>query len=454
MIGKELRRLSRLALPMILTQLLQMGMGVADTLMAGRVSAADLAGVAIGGNVFWPVLLFISGIVMSVTPSVSQLHGRGKEHEAGEVVRQALWITLVGGLLLIALLRNAESLFLALGIDPLAIPIAVAYLDALAWGVLPVLFYFAMRYLCEGMSWTLPAMLVALSALLLKVPLNYLFIYGHESIGLPAMGGVGCGWSSAIVMTYEMLAMGLIVAFSRMRRTGVFHRVSLPNRAEIARLVRLGLPIGATTFLEFSVFSVMTLLIGRLGVDAVAAHQITSNVAGLTFMIPLGIGMAATVRVGFNVGAGDLPGARLSANVAVGASWVFAVLAAATVYSTRFHIAGLYSTDATVIAVAAELMLFVAVYQLFDDSQVACIGSLRGFKDTRTPMWVAIMSYWLVGFPISVVLGFGLAGAPDLGVAGFWWGLVVGLAVAAAVLLWRLRWLLGNDARVRELALR
>ena len=165
MFTAELRQLLRLALPMTLTQISQMGMGVADTIMAGRVSAADLAGVALGGNLFWPTLMFLAGIIMSITPSVSQLHGAGRQRESGEVVRQSLWIAFTGGVLLIVVLHNVEPLYRFIEVDPLAIPIAVAYLRALSWGLLPLLGYFALRYLCEGLSWTLPAIPTAIGTM-------------------------------------------------------------------------------------------------------------------------------------------------------------------------------------------------------------------------------------------------------------------------------------------------
>ena len=185
-VRRELGHLSRLALPMMLTQVSQMGMGVMDTIMAGRVSAVDLAGVALGGNLFWPVALLLAGVVMSLTPSVSQLHGAGREREAGELVRQAGWIVLAGGAAVIFFLRNAEPLYQFVGVDPLAIPVAVAYLQAMSWGVFPMLGYAAFRFLCDGNSWTVPAMAVALSGLALKLPLNLLFIHGGW--GVPALG--------------------------------------------------------------------------------------------------------------------------------------------------------------------------------------------------------------------------------------------------------------------------
>ena len=449
----EIRRLLRLAMPMMVTQIAQMGMGVADTMMAGRVSAADLAGVALGGNIYWPTILMLSGVIMSLTPSVSQLHGGGRESEAGEVVRQALWIALIGGITLVVLYNNVAPLYSLIGVDPLAIPIAVDYLHALSFGVLPMLGYFALRYLCEGLSWTVPAMIIATSALLLKIPLNYLFIYGNPQLGVPAMGGQGCGWSSAVVMSYQLLVMTLVVVNSRVGVIGVFRRFSAPDWSAIGRLVRLGLPIGLTMFLEMSMFSVVTLLIGRLGVDSVAAHQIAGNVGGMTFMVPLALGMAVSVRVGFNVGAGDLAAARRSGWVAIWLSLAFALFAAILVFMSRAFIVELYSSELVVVTLAMDLLLIVVLYQFFDDAQVTTLGALRGFKDTRTPMWVAIFSYWLVGLPVGVLFGFGVIGPAELeGVRGFWMGLLAGLVVAAVVLVIRFRWLSTKHGLILELA--
>ncbi|MEQ8859537.1 MAG: MATE family efflux transporter [Pseudomonadales bacterium] len=451
MVRAELGHLLRLAMPIVLTQLSQMGMGVADTIMAGRYGAADLAGVALGGNVFWPTVMLLAGVIMAVVPAVSQLHGGGRHAESGEVVRQAGWIALIGGVVLIVGYRNAEALYRFIGVDPLAVPIASAYLQALSWGTLPLLGYFALRYLCEGSSWTLPAMIVAFVGLLLKIPLNYLFIHGGG--GVPAMGGVGCGWSSALVMWLEFAVLAVVVMRSRMRTTGLFARASWPDFRQILRLVKLGGPIGLTTFLEFSMFSIVTLLVGRLGVDAVAAHQIATSVGGLAFMIPMALGMAVAIRVGFNTGAGDLAGARRSGWIALAMSLAFALVAATLLFLFRGPIVGLYSNDPAVLAVAVQLMVFVAVYQFVDDTQVTALGALRGFKDTRMPMLIALVAYWTVGLPVGVVLGFGWIDWPAFsGVRGFWVGLSAGLCVAAVVLTARYAWLSRQESRVWQLA--
>ena len=447
----ELKALATLAAPIILTQLSHMGMSVVDAVMAGRVSPADLAGVALGGNFYWPAMLLISGIALSVTPLVSQMHGAGQEAQAGAVVRQALWIAFGGGLVLAIAMQFGEAGYRLIGVDPAAIPIASAYLSAMSFGLVPILGYFVLRYFCEGLSWTRPAMVVALSGLALKVPLNYLFVYG--GFGIPALGGVGCGVSGAIVMWGELIAMIAVARYSRVRRIGALARFSWPDPRLIWRLLKLGLPIGFAIFFEMAVFSVVTLLVGRLGVEAVASHQIAANVGGVTFMIPLAMGMAATIRVGHNVGARNYAAARRSAFVALMAAAAFAVVAAGLLLWLREAIAGLYSTDAGVVAIASGLLMIVALYQFVDDTQVVAMGALRGYKDTRAPMLTAALAYWGIGLPVGAALGFGIGGVAALGVTGFWIGLVVGLSVAALMLITRLTRLSRNEARVQRFAL-
>ncbi len=456
-IRTEFAALLRLAAPIILTQLSQMGMGVVDTVMAGHVSAADLAGVALGQNVYWPITFLCTGILMALTPTVAHLHGARAHAGAGEVVRQAAWLGLLFALLVTVLLTQVSSFYGLLGVDAEAIPVAVAYLEGMVWGVLPLFGYAILRYLCEGMSWTLPAMIIAFGGLLLKIPLNHVFMHGWSfgPISIPAMGGPGCGWASAVIIWVELLAMIVIVARSRLRSTGVFAAFSWPNLSGIGRLVRLGVPIGITGFLEFGMFSLVAILVGRFGVEAVAAHQIAMNLGGIAFMIPMAVGIAASIRIGFHVGSRNLPAARRSAGLAVGSVIVFALASATVVLAFREAIAGLYTSEPGVLALAVELMFFVALWQLVDDTQATAIGSLRGFKDTRMPMLIALVAYWLVGMPVGVALGLGWVPVPDLeGVKGFWVGFCVALLVASVVLLARLRWLAHSDARILEFARR
>ena len=253
-------------------------------------------------------------------------------------------------------------------------------------------------------------------------------------------------------MTGQFLAMAGVAAFSRIRVCGVFARFSGPDVAVIGRLVKLGLPIGASIFIETAMFATLSLMIGRLGAASVAAHQIAANVAGLTFMIALALGAAASVRVGYNVGAENLAASRRSGLVAIVVSVLIGACGAGAILLARHWVAALYSTDAAVVALAANLLLFVVVFQVFDNAQGTCVGALRGYKDTRTPMWIGAVAYWLVGMPLGIVCGFGLFGVPNFGLYGFWVGLTGGLMLAAVVLLLRFRGLSRNWARIRELA--
>jgi len=454
LVRTEIANLSRLATPIIITQLAQMGMGVTDAIMAGHVSAKDLAGVALGGNLFWPVMFFLSGVIMSVTPSVSQLNGAGQSEKVGPMVRQAFWIVIIGGMMAFALLQNMEPVYYFVGVDPVAIPIAVAYLDAVSWGLFPILGYFVMRYVCDGMSWTRPAMIIALTALAIKIPVNYLFIYG--GLGIEAMGGVGCGVASAIVMSMEFLAMVLMLGFGRLRHLEVLAHFCWPDWREIRRLIRLGFPIGVTVFVEMAVFSAVSLMIGRLGVESLASHQIAMNVGGMTFMVPLAIGMAATIRVGYNVGARDYLKARISGLVALGTSLVLGVITVTLVFAFRSEIARLFTTDPRVISIATALVTFVCFFQISDNLQVTAVGVLRGYKDTKAPMYIGLFAYWVVAFPAGAALTFGVdmfgISTPGMGVEGFWWALVVGLGIAAVILLGRFLRLSKDTNRIQSLA--
>ncbi len=447
----ELRLLLRLGWPMMTAQLAQMCMGVMDTIMAGHASSVDQAGVAMGGNVLWPSMLLVSGVLMAVPPTVSQLRGGGRDSEVGEVVRQAFWLMLCGAAFIVLVTRNAGAVYTAIGSDPAAADVATRYLGALSWGLPGLMSFFLLRYLCDGLGMTRPAMVVIIGALLLKLPLNYVLVFGNASLGIPAFGGVGCGIAMAILYWLQLAAMLLIVTRPPISHVRLFAGFSAPDAAQLRTLLVLGVPIGLTIFFEMALFSVVGLLVSRLGAEAMASHQIAMNIGGLTFMIPLALGQAATIRVGFNVGARDFEAARRSAHVAMAASLCFAVCAAALVLVLREPVAALFNPDPAVIAIAAQLLLFVAVYQLFDDAQATAVGTLRGFKDTRVPMLITLACYWLAGLPVAAALGLGWLGWHG-GLFGFWAGLTLGLGLAAAALGARLWWVAGHDAVIEGLS--
>ncbi|MCZ6889138.1 MAG: MATE family efflux transporter [Gammaproteobacteria bacterium] len=446
----EIRELLRLGLPIMAAQTFQMGMGVTDTLMAGRYSAIDLAGVALAWGMAGPVTMLIMGILFAITPVVAQLFGAGRRNQIGAVIRQAVWLAAISSALGIAIVSNLGPVFDFIGAEQAVADVSRGYLKASIWGYPGFALYFVFRNTCEGMGKTRPAMVVASIAFAINVPLNYMFVYGH--FGAPELGGIGCGVATAIVSWLECIAMFVVITGRFYRGAEIFSGSWKPDIGEFARLARVGVPIGITTFLEMGLFSLVTLLLAQFGANPVAAHSIAMNINGVAFMIPLSLGMAASIRVGHSIGAGDFEKAREVGKTAVRASLVFAAGTAAVLFVFRFQIAGAFSQDADLVAIAANVLMFVAGYQFVDDPQAAAIGVLRGYKDTRVPMILAFIGYWAIALPVALFFGFGVGDFDGWGIYGFWIGLVAGIAfVAVTTNIRRVR--LGVDVRrIRMLA--
>ena len=437
--GGEVAALLRLAWPMMATQFLIMATGFLDTVMAGRYDATDLAGVSLGGNVMWPAFMLISGVTMALTPIVSQLRGSGDVAASGARIRQALWLCLISSAILVAICRNAAGFYAAAGIEGPMVDVAVGYLQAVSWGLPALVFYVALRQVCEGLGLTRPPMYIAAAVLPLNAGLNYLLIYG--AYGAPELGGVGCGVATAIVFWVELALMAWYVRRPVFRTTMTFARIDGPSLREILRLLRLGLPIGLTVFLEMAVFAVVGLAVGTLGEIELAAHSIVGNLNWLTYVLPAGLGAAASIRVGYFVGSRDLAGARHAAATSYQMALVYGVIVSVLIIALRSTLVGLYTTDPAVVQIALGLILFVALYQIVDDANAVAVGALRGYKDTRWPMIYGLVGFWFVGLPVGTALAFswpwpGLDQA--LGVYGYWIGVTVGLFLVAAAVSWRL----------------
>jgi len=429
----EFRNLLALALPIIIAQLATTAMGFVDAVMAGRVGPKDLAAVALGNSIWVPVFLLMTGTLLATTPKVAQRFGAGTHSEIGPIVRQALWLALVVGLIATAMLVAAEPVLHLMKVDPELIGPCMQYLHGIASGLPAVAFYHVLRCTSDGIGRTRPAMVLGLCGLALNIPLNYIFIYGH--FGVPAMGGVGCGWATAIVMW--VMALGL-AGYERWapayRSSEIFSRFDWPQWAVIKRLLAIGLPIGIAVFAESSIFAVIALLIGSLGATVVAGHQIALNVSSLVFMIPYSLGMAVTVRVGQALGREEPREARFAAGVGMGTALAYACISASMMLLLREPIASIYTADPTVIHIAAMLIVYSALFQFSDAIQVTAAGALRGYQDTRVTMILTLFAYWGIGLPVGYALGL----TEPRGPSGLWQGLIVGLSCAALMLSIRL----------------
>ncbi len=435
-IGPEIRRIGRMAGPLVVGQLSQVGMGFTDTVMAGRLGPVDLGAVAIGSTLWIPVYLACVGVMMAMSPTVAHHEGAGRRPSISRLYRQSLWLS--GALAVLGFIVTSQVgvVMSWIGVDPAIVPVTEDYLDAIAWGMPGVCFYLGLRFVSEGLGHTRPVMYIQLLALVANVPGNYVLMYG--ALGNPAMGAVGAGWSSALVLTAAAAGMlGYVASRSRFRAYRLFRRPERPDPDELLPLLRLGLPIALVTVLEVGLFTAVGLLMGSLGAVAVAGHQIAINYAALMFMIPLGVSLATTVRVGQASGAGDIEEARLAGFVGMGMATGAMLISALFMLAAPGLIVGMYTTDQAVSAVARSLLLMAAVFQVSDGLQAGALGALRGLKDTRYPVLVTFVAYWMIGLPIGWSIGIGRA----LGPQGLWVGLVAGLTFAALLLslrFWRI----------------
>ncbi len=445
----EIKELSRLGLPMMGTQFLIMAMGSVDAAMAGHYASVDLAGVSLGGNILWPVFMLLSGFNMALTPMVAHFRGENRVHQMGGLVRQGLWLALFSSIFIIIAVTNAGFIFSLFNIDSSVSDIADRYLYAAAWGIPAAMLFVTLRFVCEGLGHTFEPMLIAAFALLFNALLNYVFIYGLY--GFPELGGEGCGWATAITMWVELILMLILVFKPWFRKTGLINQFEWLHLGNLTSIMRVGLPIGLTIFLEMAIFSVVAFLIGSIGVTALAAHSIAGNINWATFVIPMSLGSAVSIRVGYFVGAKDYQYARQISKLAFQISLTYALLASLLLIGGRHILVTIYSNDIEVMEVASTLLVIVAIYQIVDCTQATMIGALRGYKDTRVPMVYSFIGYWIFAMPIGAALGFGYFGEA-WGVYGFWSGMAMGLALVAMMVGRRLYQTSSNIERIQTFA--
>jgi len=448
---REAAALWRLAWPMLIGQLATVGMGVADVAMTGHASADELAAVSLGASIWSIILVTVSGTMMAINSVVAHDVGAGELGKIPHAVRQSLWKALGVGVLAMLLANLATALFGHLHLTPYVQGQATLFVHAISIGLPPFAAYRALYGYSTSINQTKPVMLIAILGLCFNVLVNWLLVFGHW--GLPKLGGVGCAVATGLCMWLMLAAM---LAWMRVapayRATYPFTHWEGPHWPEIRSMLRLGLPIGVTYFAEVSAFGAVSLLIARYGVVQISAHQIALNFSSLVFMVPLSFGIALITRVGQAVGEGSPARARYVAWTGVGMSLAFAVLSALFIVLCRRQIAAAYTSDPAVQELCVQLLLFAALFQLSDATQVATSCAIRGYKVSRQPMQIQLLAFWGFALPLGCWLGLApqwmpWAPAEPMAAAGFWIGLVVGLTVAAVLLSWALQRLTLERAR-------
>jgi MATE family multidrug resistance protein len=434
----ELRALVKLAAPLAATQLAQMMILATDTLMLGHLSKEALAAATLGNNVFIMVWLVGLGPASAVPAMIAHLRGAddADHHGVQSVVRMGLWSVALLSLPLLLVLTLAKPILLLLGQEPALVDGAGLFMSSLMWGLPFSLGYQVLRNFCTAVDKPMMPLMVASLAVLFNALGDYALIFGH--FGAPQLGLFGSGLASALSNLFSFLAMlAFCLLQPKLKNYRILQRLGQPHWAHLREIFHLGIPIGVTLMFEVALFVTAAFTIGLFGADALAAHQIAITVPSLTFMVPLGIGMAATVRVGLAKGAGDDLEARRAGFAAMGLATIFMSTTSMLLLAFPRAIAGLWLPDtpenAPVLALAVTYLTVAAAFQIVDGLQATAATSLRGLKDARAPMWLAGGAYWLCGFPMCLVLAFPL-GLKGLGV---WLGLAFGLFVAAVALVWR-----------------
>ncbi len=440
----ELKQLFHLMLPILVTQFSQAGLGLIDTIMAGRLSPTDLAAIAVGVGLWIPVMLLFSGIMIATTPLVAEAKGARTPEKIATIARQSLWVAFILGVIAGLVLQVLPLTLPLLGVPESLQPKAGLFLHAIGFGMPAVTMYAALRGYSEAIGYPRPVTAISLMALLLLVPLNFIFMYGVGPI--PALGSAGCGFATAILQWLMLMSLALYIFKNRVYQSSQpFSHWEKLNGYWLKRILKLGFPIGLAIFFEVSIFSTAAIVLSPLGETIVAAHQIAISVTSQLFMIPMSLAIALTIRVGTYYGEQNWDAMRRVQGLGLMTATILALLIMLMLWVFRSEIVALYTSDPMVTQIALYLVLFAVAYQLMDAWQISAAGCLRGMQDTKGPMWITMIAYWLIAFPVGVYLSrFG-----DMGAAGVWVGLIVGLSVACVLLLARLY---GNNKRLSQRA--
>ncbi|MGH9660138.1 MAG: MATE family efflux transporter [Bryobacteraceae bacterium] len=426
----ELPAMFRLAWPLILAELGWMTMGVVDVMMVGRVSKDAIAGVSMGSIIFYTVGIFGTGLLLGLDTLVSQAFGAGDVDDCHRSLVHGIYISLAVTPALMGVVWLCGPLLPVFKLHPDVIREALPYMDAVNWSLPSLMLYTALRRYLQAMDLVRPITFALLSANLINVAANWALIYGNA--GAPALGAAGAGWATTISRLYMFAALLGYVWWRDRRQHTTLRATSLRlEPARLRRLLELGLPAALQPAVEVGVFAAAGALIGRLGTGPLAAHQIALNCAGMTFMIPYGLGSAGAVRVGQAIGRGDIAGARRAGSTALLLGAGFMSCAAVTFWVVPGQIIRAFTTDTSIVDLAVSLLIIAAFFQLFDGLQAVATGNLRGAGDTRTATLCHFAGYWIVGLP----LGWYLCFSRGWGAAGVWTGLCVALILIGIVLL-------------------
>ena len=429
----ETRRLFTLAGPLIVNNLSIAGMQFADAVMAGRLGASTLAAVAVGGSVWFFAFTIGLGVLMAIAPIAARHFGAGQSQLIGRYTRQGIYLGVAFSIpVILAAQYLVQPLLIFIPIDGEFRDMTVAYTQAITLGAPGMFVFLALRFTTEGIGATKPIMYVSIFALVCNVFLNWVLIFGN--LGAPALGAVGCGIASAITMWLMAIILTTYMLMAkRYKSMGIFARLAPPRPGAFREILVLGLPIAVTITAEAGLFNAVSIMMGTLGAAITAAHQIAINFAATMFMIPLALSSAITVRVGHELGAGNPQRARYAGGFGIFVCAAIMACSAISLLVFRDVVVSMYTSDEIVKEIAISLLLMAAIFQVGDGIQIGAAGALRGYKDTRMPMIINTIAFWVLAFPLAYLAAVTYRLPPNY----IWGGFVIGLSVAAVLLSWR-----------------
>ncbi|RFU66428.1 MATE family efflux transporter [Peribacillus saganii] len=426
-INEKLKQFILIVVPILVTQLGMFSMNFLDTMMSGRFSAADLAGVAIGSSIWTPVFTGLSGILLAITPIVSQQVGAKDTKSVPFSVTQGVYLAVFMSLIVIIIGAFVINPILdGMNLDRKVRTIAFDYLVGLSFGMIALFVFNVLRSFIDALGQTRISMMITLISLPINALLNYMLIYGKWEF--PQLGGAGTGYATAI--TYwlvTIIAAAVIMRMEGFAKYKIFRNFYSVSLKEWKAILKIGVPIGFAIFFETSIFSAVTLLMSTFDTVTIAAYQSALNFSSFLYMVPLSISMALTIVVGFEVGAKRLNDARVYSRIGIAMSIVLAALSAVGLFFFREQIASVYTEDPDVLAMTAHFLAYALFFLLSDAIQAPIQGALRGYKDVNFTFLMSFISFWVIGLPT----GYLFVHFTGLGASGYWIGLIVGLAVGA-----------------------
>jgi len=438
----EAKHILKLAIPLLLTQIVASLMFFTDTVMASRAGHVDMAAVSIATGLWSPVIFSVQGLLIAVTPVVAQLHGaqgiKHKRNKMKDTMFQGAYLAILVCLFVLFIFQFSHIPLQNLNLEQELYDKSEGYLSYVIWGILPASLFFVLRGFCEGVSLTKPALVVSVVGLLANIPLNYIFVFGK--FGAPELGGAGCGLATALVQWVSFISLLIYFAVSsKLKPFQTFSTLVKPKKTEIKKLGKIGLPISLSLLFESTLFAFTALFIAPLGAIAVAGHQVAFSYSAVVFMMPLSLSMAATIRIGYLKGFGDMDKLKSAIKTCFVLASLFGIVVMLITFFSREYIIAIYTSQPEVVALAASILVITAIYQLPDAIQVMAAGIFKGLKITKPLFYITLIAYWPIGFMFGYVLGRTDYLVPAMGPQGFWVGIVIGLTTASIMFIIKLR---------------